>query len=42
MEFASLELLAAHLREQLEQKKYILLFAYNGTGNRFCTAAKNC
>lgn len=32
MEFASLELLAAHLREQLEQKKYILLFAYNGTG----------
>lgn len=32
MEFDSLELLATHLRERLEQKKYILLFAYNGTG----------
>lgn len=32
MEFDSLDLLATHLRERLEQKKYILLFAYNGTG----------
>lgn len=32
MEFDSLESLASHLRERLEQKKYILLFAYNGTG----------
>lgn len=32
MEFANLELLATHLREQLLQRKYILLFAYNGTG----------
>lgn len=32
MEFDSLELLAIHLRERLEKKKYILLFAYNGTG----------
>lgn len=30
--FASLDELAAHLRERLEQKKFILLFAYNGTG----------
>ncbi|MDR6982162.1 wobble nucleotide-excising tRNase [Rheinheimera pacifica] len=32
MEFADLEALAVHLREQLAQKKYLLLFAYNGTG----------
>ncbi|WP_346350893.1 AAA family ATPase [Oceanimonas sp. AH20CE76] len=31
-EFASLDAIATHLRERLEQKKYILLFAYNGTG----------
>src|SRR5690554_4236477 len=31
-EFASLDEIAAHLRERLEQKKYVLLFAYNGTG----------
>ncbi|WFE71039.1 AAA family ATPase [Halomonas sp. M1] len=31
-EFASLYETAAHLREKLEQKKYVLLFAYNGTG----------
>lgn len=30
--FASLDDLAAHLRERLEQKKYALLFAFNGTG----------
>ena len=31
-EFPSLEDIATHLRERLEQKKYVLLFAYNGTG----------
>ncbi|MFT6465240.1 AAA family ATPase [Halopseudomonas sp.] len=30
--FDNLEAIANHLRERLEQKKYILLFAYNGTG----------
>ena len=30
--FADLPTLAAHLREQLQEKKVILLFAYNGTG----------
>jgi hypothetical protein len=30
--FASLPALAAHLRQELENKKYILLYAYNGTG----------
>lgn len=30
--FASLDTIARHLREKLEDKKYILLFAYNGTG----------
>lgn len=30
--FASLENLATHLREILDNKKYILLYAYNGTG----------
>jgi len=30
--FADLAALAAHLRSELESKKYILLFAYNGTG----------
>lgn len=30
--FASLEKLAVHLREILDSKKYILLYAYNGTG----------
>lgn len=30
--FASLDALAAHLRAELEDKKFILLFAYNGTG----------
>ncbi|HEY9745373.1 MAG TPA: AAA family ATPase [Oculatellaceae cyanobacterium] len=30
--FDSLDAISTHLRERLEQKKYILLFAYNGTG----------
>lgn len=30
--FDSLDAIAIHLRERLEQKKYILLFAFNGTG----------
>ena len=30
--FADLSALARHLRERLEQKKYVLLFAFNGTG----------
>jgi hypothetical protein len=30
--FANLDALAAHLRRELENKKYILLYAYNGTG----------
>ncbi len=30
--FANLDELAAHLRGQLERKKFILIFAYNGTG----------
>src|SRR5690625_7718649 len=30
--FGDLPELAMHLRERLEQKKYILLFAFNGTG----------
>jgi len=31
-DFANLDALATHLREKLEDKKYLLLFAYNGTG----------
>ena len=30
--FADLPVLAAHLRSELENKKTILLYAYNGTG----------
>jgi len=30
--FASLDEVATHLRDKLTEKKYILLFAYNGTG----------
>lgn len=30
--FSNLDDLATHLREKLEEKKYLLLFAYNGTG----------
>ena len=30
--FATLDALATHLRERLDQMKYVLLFAFNGTG----------
>jgi len=30
--FDSLDAIASHLRERLENKKYVLLFAFNGTG----------
>ena len=30
--FADLSALAAHLRSELENKKAVLLYAYNGTG----------
>src|SRR5687767_4026877 len=30
--FANLDALAAHLRSELASKKYVLLYAYNGTG----------
>ena len=30
--FADLKALAAHLRQELQQKKFVLLYAYNGTG----------
>ena len=30
--FADLPTLAAHLRGALEEKKFVLLYAYNGTG----------
>lgn len=40
--FATVEALAAHLRHELENKKYLLLFAYNGTGKtRLSMAFKN-
>ncbi|MGC6372969.1 AAA family ATPase [Pseudomonas sp. S2.OTC.A_B10] len=40
--FASLNELAIHLRSELESKKFILLFAYNGTGKtRLSTEFKN-
>jgi wobble nucleotide-excising tRNase len=40
--FASLDDLASHLRELLDNKKYILLYAYNGTGKtRLSMAFKN-
>lgn len=40
--FATLDALAAHLRGELENKKYILLYAYNGTGKtRLSMAFKN-
>ena len=32
MPFADLSALATHLRQELQSKKYILLYAYNGTG----------
>ena len=30
--FQDLDALAAHLRKQLQDSSYLLLFAYNGTG----------
>ena len=40
--FTDLNTLAAHLRQELENKKFILLYAYNGMGKtRLCTAFKN-
>jgi wobble nucleotide-excising tRNase len=40
--FANLDALAAHLRGELEKKKYILLYAYNSTGKtRLSTAFKD-
>ncbi|MFN8382085.1 MAG: AAA family ATPase [Anaerolineales bacterium] len=40
--FASLETLATHFRQELENKKFILLYAYNGTGKtRLSVAFKN-
>lgn len=40
--FADLPALAAHLRHELEQKRFILLYAYNGTGKtRLSTEFKN-
>lgn len=40
--FADLNTLAAHLRKELANKKFILLYAYNGTGKtRLSTAFKN-
>ena len=39
--FTDLNTLAAHLRQELENKKFILLYAYNGTGKtRLSTAFK--
>lgn len=41
-EFADLNALAAHLRTELATKKFILLYAYNGTGKtRLSTAFKD-
>jgi hypothetical protein len=40
--FADLNALASHLRSELENKKFILLYAYNGTGKtRLSTAFKD-
>jgi hypothetical protein len=40
--FENLKALADHLREELAEKKYILLYAYNGTGKtRLSTAFKD-
>jgi len=40
--FRSLTRLAAHLRQELENKKYVLVYAYNGTGKtRLSTEFKN-
>ena len=40
--FADLKVLAAHLRSELTTKKFVLLYAYNGTGKtRLSTAFKD-
>jgi len=40
--FPDLTALAKHLREELQTKKFVLLYAYNGTGKtRLCTEFKN-
>jgi energy-coupling factor transporter ATP-binding protein EcfA2 len=40
--FTSLNVLATHLRQELEDKKFILIYAYNGTGKtRLSTAFKD-
>src|SRR4030088_2033537 len=40
--FADLNAVAVYLRQELENKKFILLYAYNGTGKtRLSTAFKN-
>lgn len=40
--FTDLKALSAHLRKELENKKFILLYAYNGTGKtRLCTTFKD-
>lgn len=40
--FANLDILAAHLRQELENKKFVLIYAYNGTGKtRLSMAFKN-
>ena len=40
--FTDLTALAAHLRQELENKKFVLLYAYNGTGKtRLCMAFKD-
>ena len=42
MSFPDLPTLAKHLREELDTKKFVLLYAYNGTGKtRLSTAFKN-
>src|SRR6266436_2179201 len=37
--FASLDLVADHLRGELERKRFVLLFAYNGTGKTRLSSA---
>ena len=37
--FTDVNTLAAHLRQELENKKFVLLFAYNGTGKTRLSAA---
>ena len=40
--FPDLPALAKHLREELQARKFVLLYAYNGTGKtRLCTEFKD-